>query len=97
MAKYLQAFKVGTPHLGNLLGAIIPAIQLSNDPKMNHSSLPICILSPNKNGELLERITLYSSSLAGLWIDVKVVLQTVGRATNSGIVLVFELFFPFNV
>jgi tryptophanyl-tRNA synthetase len=25
----------GTPHLGNLLGAIIPAIALSNDPKMN--------------------------------------------------------------
>ena len=23
----------GTPHLGNLLGAIIPAIEMANDPK----------------------------------------------------------------
>jgi tryptophanyl-tRNA synthetase len=32
MAKILGV-QHGTPHLGNLLGAIIPAIQLSNDPK----------------------------------------------------------------
>jgi hypothetical protein len=47
MAKILTGSKHGTPHLGNLLGAIIPAIQLSNDPKMNHSfSLPIYIPLP---------------------------------------------------
>jgi tryptophanyl-tRNA synthetase len=48
MAKILTGVQsTGTPHLGNLLGAIIPAIQLSNDPKMNHSfSLPIYIPLP---------------------------------------------------
>ena len=25
----------GTPHLGNILGAIIPAIEMANDKKMN--------------------------------------------------------------
>ena len=33
----------GTPHLGNLLGAIIPAIEMSNDPK-NESYLFIADL-----------------------------------------------------
>jgi tryptophanyl-tRNA synthetase len=46
MAKILTGVQsTGTPHLGNLLGAIIPAIH--NDPKMNHSfSLPIYIPLP---------------------------------------------------
>jgi len=26
----------GTPHLGNILGAIIPAIKMSNESTMNH-------------------------------------------------------------
>jgi tryptophanyl-tRNA synthetase len=34
MAKILTGVQAtGTPHLGNLLGAIIPAIQMANDPK----------------------------------------------------------------
>ena len=33
MAKILTGVQsTGTPHLGNLLGAIIPAIELSNNP-----------------------------------------------------------------
>ena len=35
MARILTGIpKHRTPHLGNLLGAIIPAIELSRDPKM---------------------------------------------------------------
>ena len=34
MARILTGIQsTGTPHLGNLLGAIIPAIKLSEDPK----------------------------------------------------------------
>lgn len=33
MAKILTGVQsTGTPHLGNLLGAIIPAIKMANDP-----------------------------------------------------------------
>jgi tryptophanyl-tRNA synthetase len=35
MAKILGVQSTGTPHLGNLLGAIIPAIALSINPKTN--------------------------------------------------------------
>ena len=34
MAEFLLEYKVGTPHLGNLLGAIIPAIELSKNKQM---------------------------------------------------------------
>ena len=34
MARILTGIQsTGTPHLGNLLGAIFPAIELANDPK----------------------------------------------------------------
>ena len=36
----------GTPHLGNLLGAILPAIKMANDPN-NESFLFIAVLSSN--------------------------------------------------
>ena len=45
MAKILTGVQsTGTPHLGNLLGAIIPAIEMANNPD-NESffSLLICI------------------------------------------------------
>jgi tryptophanyl-tRNA synthetase len=49
MAKILTGVQsTGTPHLENLLGAIIPAIQLSNDPKMNHSFCRFTFHYPNK-------------------------------------------------
>jgi hypothetical protein len=44
MAKILTGVQsTGTPHLGNLLGAIIPAIELSNNPE-NESFLFIADL-----------------------------------------------------
>jgi tryptophanyl-tRNA synthetase len=57
----------GTPHLGNLLGAIIPAIHLANDPK-NDSFLFIAdlhSLTQIKNGKELRQNTY---STAATWL-----------------------------
>lgn len=57
----------GTPHLGNLLGAIIPAIEMANNPK-NESFLFIAdmhSLTQIKNGEEL-RANTYST--AATWL-----------------------------
>lgn len=57
----------GTPHLGNLLGAIIPAIEMANDPK-NESFLFIAdmhSLTQIKDGNALRQNT-YSTAAAWL-------------------------------
>ena len=57
----------GTPHLGNLLGAIIPAIEMSNDPK-NESYLFIAdlhSLTQIKNAETLRQNTY---ATAATWL-----------------------------
>jgi tryptophanyl-tRNA synthetase len=57
----------GTPHLGNLLGAIIPAIEMANDPK-NESFLFIAdmhSLTQIKDGNTLRQNT-YSTAAAWL-------------------------------
>jgi len=57
----------GTPHLGNLLGAIIPAIKMANDPK-NESFLFIAdmhSLTQIKNGDELRQNTY---STAATWL-----------------------------
>lgn len=57
----------GTPHLGNLLGAIIPAIEMANDPK-NESFLFIAdmhSLTQIKNGKELRENTY---STAASWL-----------------------------
>ncbi|MGB2128911.1 MAG: tryptophan--tRNA ligase [Flavicella sp.] len=57
----------GTPHLGNLLGAIIPAIEMANDPK-NESFLFIAdmhSLTQIKDGSSL-RANTYSTAAAWL-------------------------------
>ena len=60
MAKILTGVQsTGTPHLGNLLGAIIPAIQLSNNSE-NESFLFIADLhsvTQIKSGETLRNNT----------------------------------------
>jgi tryptophanyl-tRNA synthetase len=64
MAKYFTGVQsTGTPHLGNLLGAIIPAIALSNKPE-NESFLFIADLhsdNADQNGETL-RTNTYSTA-----------------------------------
>jgi tryptophanyl-tRNA synthetase len=68
MAKILSGIQsTGTPHLGNLLGAIIPAIELSNKPG-NESFLFIADLhsaTQIKDGETL-RANTYSTAAAWL-------------------------------
>ena len=68
MSKILAGIQsTGTPHLGNLLGAIIPAIELSNKPE-NESFLFIADLhsiTQIKDGETL-RSNTYSTAAAWL-------------------------------
>ncbi|MBZ4043560.1 tryptophan--tRNA ligase [Flavobacterium hibisci] len=68
MAKILTGVQsTGTPHLGNLLGAIIPAIELSNNPE-NESYLFIADLhsiTQIKDGKKLRENT-YSTAAAWL-------------------------------
>ena len=57
----------GTPHLGNLLGAILPAIEMANDPK-NESFLFIAdmhSLTQIKDGDVLRENTY---STAATWL-----------------------------
>ncbi len=78
MAKILTGIQsTGTPHLGNLLGAIIPAIELSNRPE-NESFLFIADLhaiTQIKNNAVL-RQNNYSTAAAWLacGLDVKKVI-----------------------
>ncbi|MEN8765100.1 MAG: tryptophan--tRNA ligase [Wenyingzhuangia sp.] len=68
MARILTGVQsTGTPHLGNLLGAIIPAIEMANDPE-NESFLFIAnlhSLTQIKNSETLKQNT-YSTAAAWL-------------------------------
>lgn len=68
MARILTGIQsTGTPHLGNLLGALIPAIEMANDPK-NDSFLFIAdmhSLTQIKNAETL-RANTYST--AATWL-----------------------------
>ena len=68
MARILTGVQsTGTPHLGNLLGAIIPAIEMAKDPK-NESFLFIAdmhSLTQIKDGKLLSENT-YSTAAAWL-------------------------------
>ena len=68
MARILTGIQsTGTPHLGNLLGAIIPAIELANDPN-NDSYLFIAnlhSLTQIKDGNVMRENTL---STAATWL-----------------------------
>ncbi|MGL5112253.1 MAG: tryptophan--tRNA ligase [Flavobacterium sp.] len=102
MAKILTGVQsTGTPHLGNLLGAIIPAIALSNDPK-NESFLFIADLhsiTQIKNGETLRKNT-YSTAAA--WLACGLDVNRVIFYRQSDVPQTAELswylscFFPFQ-
>tara|TARA_R110000868_G_scaffold143741_3_gene362223 strand:- start:14812 stop:15780 length:969 start_codon:yes stop_codon:yes gene_type:complete len=68
MARILTGIQsTGTPHLGNILGAIMPAIEMANDPK-NESFLFIAdmhSLTQIKNGEELRNNTY---AVAAAWL-----------------------------
>lgn len=91
----------GTPHLGNLLGAIIPAIELSRNPK-NESFLFIAnlhSLTQIKNAEELKQNTY---EIAAAWLACGLDPQKTYFYRQSDIAEVCELswylscFFPYS-
>ena len=102
MAKILTGVQsTGTPHLGNLLGAIIPAIELSNNPE-NESFLFIADLhsiTQIKNGGAL-RANTYSTAAA--WLACGLDVNKVVFYRQSDVPQTAELswylscFFPFQ-
>ena len=102
MSKILTGIQsTGTPHLGNLLGAIIPAIELSNKPE-NKSYLFIADLhsaTQIKNGEMLRENTY---STAATWLAFGLDIDNVTFYRQSDVPQTAELswylscFFPFQ-
>ncbi|WP_298155497.1 tryptophan--tRNA ligase [Flavobacterium sp.] len=102
MAKILTGIQsTGTPHLGNLLGAILPAIELSQKPE-NVSFLFIADLhsvTQIKNGEILKQNTY---STAAVWLACGLDINRVTFYRQSDVVETSELtwylscFFPFQ-
>ena len=102
MSKILTGIQsTGTPHLGNLLGAIIPAIELSENPS-NESFLFIADLhsiTQIKNGEELRHNTY---STAAVWLACGLDVNKVIFYRQSDVVQTAELswylscFFPFQ-
>ena len=102
MAKILTGVQsTGTPHLGNLLGAIIPAIALSNKPE-NESFLFIADLhsiTQIKNGETL-RANTYSTAAAwlacGLDVNKVVFYRQSDVPQTAELAWYLSCFFPFQ-
>lgn len=102
MSKILTGVQsTGTPHLGNLLGAIMPAIALSNEPE-NESFLFIADLhsiTQIKNGAVL-RANTYSTAAA--WLACGLDVNKVTFYRQSDVPQTAELswylscFFPFQ-
>lgn len=102
MSKILTGIQsTGTPHLGNLLGAILPAIELSKNPT-NESYLFIADLhsiTQIKNGDELRQNTY---STASVWLACGLDVNKVIFYRQSDVVQTAELswylscFFPFQ-
>ena len=91
----------GTPHLGNILGAIMPAIQMAQDPK-NESFLFIAdmhSLTQIKDAELLRKNTysIASTWLAfGLDIDETVFYRQSDVPQATELAWYLSCFFPYQ-
>jgi tryptophanyl-tRNA synthetase len=102
MARILTGVQsTGTPHLGNLLGAILPAIEMSNDPN-NESFLFIAdmhSLTQIKDADVLRRNTY---STAATWLACGLDINKTVFYRQSDIPQVTELtwylscFFPYQ-
>ncbi|RDK88562.1 tryptophan--tRNA ligase [Marinirhabdus gelatinilytica] len=102
MARILTGIQsTGTPHLGNILGAILPAIEMANDPK-NESFLFIAdmhSLTQIKNAETLKNNTY---STAAVWLAFGLDIEKTVFYRQSDIPQVTELswylscFFPYQ-
>lgn len=102
MARILTGIQsTGTPHLGNLLGAIIPAIEMANNPK-NDSFLFIAnmhTLTQIKDAEILRHNTY---STAATWLAFGLDVEKTVFYRQSDVPQVTELswylscFFPYQ-
>lgn len=102
MARILTGIQsTGTPHLGNILGAIVPAIEMANDPK-NDSFLFIAdmhSLTQIKNGEQLRHNTY---AVAATWLAFGLDIEKTVFYRQSDIPQTAELawylscFFPYQ-
>ncbi len=102
MARILTGIQsTGTPHLGNILGAIVPAIEMANDPK-NNSFLFIAdmhSLTQIKDAETL-RSNTYST--AAVWLAFGLDIEKTVFYRQSDVPQVAELawylscFFPYQ-
>lgn len=102
MARILTGIQsTGTPHLGNILGAILPAIEMANDPK-NESFLFIAdlhSLTQIKDSHELKNNTL---STAAVWLSFGIDINKTVFYRQSQSPLVTELtwyllcFFPYT-
>ena len=102
MARILTGIQsTGTPHLGNILGAIIPAIAMANDPA-NDSFLFIAdmhSLTQIKNGEVLRNNTY---AVAATWLAFGLDINKTAFYRQSDIPQTAELawylscFFPYQ-
>ena len=102
MARILTGIQsTGVPHLGNILGAIVPAIQMAQDPK-NDSFLFIAdmhSLTQIKNGELLRKNTyaIASAWLAfGLDIEKTVFYRQSDIPQTAELAWYLSCFFPYQ-
>ncbi|MGJ8738384.1 tryptophan--tRNA ligase [Zobellia laminariae] len=102
MARILTGIQsTGTPHLGNILGAIMPAIEMADDPK-NESFLFIAdmhSLTQIKNAEELRRNTY---AIASTWLAFGLDIEKTVFYRQSDVPQATELswylscFFPFQ-
>jgi tryptophanyl-tRNA synthetase len=102
MARILTGVQsTGTPHLGNILGAIIPAIEMANNPE-NESFLFIAdmhSLTQIKNGEQLRNNT---NAVAATWLAFGLDIEKTVFYRQSDIPQTAELawylscFFPYQ-
>ncbi|HUH26536.1 MAG TPA: tryptophan--tRNA ligase [Flavobacterium sp.] len=102
MAKVLTGVQsTGTPHLGNLLGAILPAIEMANDPK-NESSLFIADLHSATQIKDAKTLKENTYSVAATWLACGLNTDRVTFYKQSSVPQTCELtwylscFFPFQ-
>ncbi len=102
MARILTGIQsTGTPHLGNLLGAIIPAIQMSNDPK-NESYLFIADLHSLTQIKDANELKQNTYSTAAAWLAFGLDVNKTVFYRQSDVPQVTELtwylscFFPYQ-
>ena len=91
----------GTPHLGNILGAILPAIEMANDPK-NESFLFIADMHSLTQIKEADELRANTYSTAAVWLAFDLDIEKTVFYRQSDIPQVTELtwylscFFPYQ-